>query len=74
MITFKLNGKELTYKGDENYSLMNFLRKDLGITSVKDGCSGQSACGACTVEINGNAKLSCVTKRSEEHTSELQSH
>ncbi len=62
MIIFKLNGEELTYKGDENYSLMNFLRKDLGITSVKDGCSGQSACGACTVEINGNAKLSCVTK------------
>lgn len=62
MITFKLNGKELAYKGDENYSLMNFLRKDLGITSVKNGCSGQSACGACTVEINGNAKLSCVTK------------
>ena len=62
MITFNLNGKELTYEGDENYTLLNFLRKDLGITSVKDGCSGQAACGACTVEINGKAKLSCVTK------------
>jgi len=62
MITFNLNGKTLTYEGDENYTLLNYLRKDLGITSVKDGCSGQAACGACTVEINGKAKLSCVTK------------
>jgi selenium-dependent xanthine dehydrogenase len=62
MITFNLNGQELTYKGDENYTLLNFLRKDQGITSVKDGCSGQAACGACTVEINGKAKLSCVAR------------
>ncbi len=62
MINFNLNGKEITYKGDENYTLLNYLRNDLGITSVKDGCSGQAACGACTVEINGKAKLSCVVK------------
>ncbi len=62
MITFKLNGEECTYSGDENYTLINFLRKDKGLTSVKDGCSGQSACGSCTVEIDGKAKLSCVTK------------
>ncbi len=62
MITFNLNGRKLSYEGDENYTLLNFLRKDQGITSVKDGCSGQAACGACTVEINGKAKLSCVTK------------
>lgn len=62
MITFNLNGKKLTYEGEEDYTLLNFLRKDQGITSVKDGCSGQAACGACTVEINGKAKLSCVTK------------
>ena len=62
MITFTLNGEKQEYTGDENYSLLNYLRKDKGITSVKDGCSGQAACGACTVEINGHAKLSCVTK------------
>jgi selenium-dependent xanthine dehydrogenase len=62
MITFNLNGKETVYQGDENYTLLNFLRKDLGITSVKDGCSGQAACGACTVEIDGKARLSCVVK------------
>ena len=34
----------------------------MNITSVKDGCSAQAACGACMVEIDGKAKLSCVTK------------
>ena len=62
MITFTLNGKKQEYHGDGHYTLLNYLRKDKGITSVKDGCSGQAACGACTVEINGHAKLSCVTK------------
>ncbi|MDZ7635130.1 MAG: molybdopterin cofactor-binding domain-containing protein [Bacteroidales bacterium] len=38
------------------------LRKENRITSAKDGCSGQGVCGACTVEINGSAKLACRTK------------
>ncbi len=61
MIQFNLNGKNVEYKGNEEISLLNFLRLQQGITSVKDGCSAQSACGACMVEINGEAKLSCVT-------------
>jgi len=32
------------------------------LTAAKDGCSGQATCGACTVEIDGQAKLACVTK------------
>ena len=43
-------------------SLLEYLRLDKHITSVKDGCSGQAACGACTVEIDGKAMLSCVIK------------
>ncbi len=42
-------------------SLLDFLRAEAGITSVKDGCSGQGACGACLVELNGRPALSCVT-------------
>ncbi len=61
MINFILNNRSITYTGDGNDSLLNYLRLTEGITSVKDGCSGQSACGACMVEINGKAKLSCVT-------------
>ena len=62
MTNFKLNGKQINFNGDENQNLLDFLRNDMHITSAKDGCSGQATCGACTVEINGKAKLSCVTK------------
>ena len=62
MISFKLNGKIQDYEGDPEKSLLEYLRLDKHITSVKDGCSGQAACGACTVEIDGKAMLSCVIK------------
>ncbi|MCK4677019.1 MAG: selenium-dependent xanthine dehydrogenase [Bacteroidales bacterium] len=62
MITYFLNGIKMTFSGDPGKSLLNHLRLDLNITSVKDGCSGQGVCGACTVEINGKARLACTTK------------
>lgn len=40
---------------------MNYLRETEGIVSVKDGCSGQAACGACLLEINSEPALSCIT-------------
>ncbi|MCD4745045.1 MAG: selenium-dependent xanthine dehydrogenase [Bacteroidales bacterium] len=61
-IKFKLNEQQIIYAGNTNISLLKYLREEKGITSVKDGCSGQAACGACMVEINGKPKLSCVTK------------
>ncbi len=62
MITFKLNDTIQTYAGDPEKTLLSYLRLDKHITSVKDGCSGQAVCGACTVEIDGKAKLACVIK------------
>ncbi|MEA3444301.1 MAG: molybdopterin cofactor-binding domain-containing protein, partial [Bacteroidota bacterium] len=64
MIRFKLNNKEISFEGKLDTSLLNYLRDEQGITSVKDGCNAQAACGACLVEIDGKAKLSCVTKMS----------
>ena len=61
MITFSLNGQAADYAGNEKRSLLTFLREDQGITSVKDGCSGQAACGACLVELNGKPALACST-------------
>jgi len=61
MIRFKLNGIDKEYNGDESVSLLHFLREIEGIVSPKDGCSGQAACGACMVEMNGSPTLSCVT-------------
>lgn len=62
MVNFTLNGKEISIEADKNKSLLSFLRNDLHITSVKDGCSGEGVCGACLVEINGSPRLSCKTK------------
>jgi len=71
MISFILNGEKQIYKGDPNKSLLQYLRLDKHITSVKDGCSGQAACGACTVEIDGKAMLSCVIKMSKLQDAEI---
>jgi len=71
MIKFRLNNEDIEYQGDENKSLLDFIRKDKRLTSVKDGCSGQAACGACTVEMNGKAVLSCVTKMSKVQDAEI---
>lgn len=71
MISFRLNGNKQNYEGDPNKSLLEFLRLDKHLTAVKDGCSGQAACGACTVEINGEAKLSCVIKMDKLQNAEI---
>ncbi len=59
-MNFKLNGITKTYDADPELSLLSYLREHEGILSPKDGCSPQAACGACTVELNGKAVLSCV--------------
>lgn len=43
----------------ENKPLLRFLRDDLHLFSVKDGCS-EGACGTCTIVIDGVAVKSCV--------------
>ena len=59
MIEFYLNDAKQVYDGPGESSLLNFLRLERRITSAKDGCSGEGVCGACTVEIDGNARLAC---------------
>jgi len=71
MISFILNGKKQSWDGDPDQTLLKYLRLEKHITSAKDGCSGQAACGACTVEINGQAKLSCVTKMNKLQDAEI---
>ena len=61
MITFTLNGRDTSFAGDENLSLLNYLREEKGLTSVKDGCSGQAACGACLIELEGKPAFACAT-------------
>jgi aldehyde oxidoreductase len=58
---FTLNGQTKEYDGDPELPLLTYLRDGEGITTVKDGCAPQAACGACTVDLNGKAVLACVT-------------
>ena len=58
---FTLNGEAVVYDGDPGRSLLSWLREDRGLTAAKDGCSGEGTCRACTVEIDGRAKLACLT-------------
>ena len=71
MITFILNNNKINFKGDEEETLLNYLRNKLGITSVKDGCSGEGVCGACMVEIDGKARLSCTRRMKSLEGSEV---
>lgn len=57
MIELTVNGQSV--RTAENKKLMEFLREDLGLTSVKNGC-GEGACGTCTVLIDGKAVRACV--------------
>ena len=61
MIQFTLNGKQTVYSGSIEISLLTWLREKKGILSVKNGCSGQGACGACLIELNAKPALSCRT-------------
>lgn len=54
---FKVNG--VLQSTSEDKPLLRFLRDDLHLFSVKDGCS-EGACGTCTIVIDGVAVKSCV--------------
>jgi len=42
-------------------SLLDALREAVGVRSVKDGCSPQGQCGCCTVWVDGQPRVACVT-------------
>lgn len=60
--TFRVNGREVSTNEDKK--LIRFLRDDLHLTSVKDGCS-EGACGSCTVIADHKAVRACIKQTSE---------
>ena len=58
--TIKINGRDHTVDVDGDTPLLWLLRDVLGMTGTKFGC-GVGLCGACTVQIDGNATRSCIT-------------
>src|SRR5262245_33088380 len=59
-ITMTVNGKEQALDVEPDMPLLWAIRETLGLTGTKFVC-GISACGACTVHVNGRAVRSCMT-------------
>ena len=57
MARFQVNGR--TVEVSENQKLIRYLRDELRLTSVKDGCS-EGACGTCHVLIDGKPTKACI--------------
>lgn len=59
-VRFTLNGSETALFVDGGANLLDTLRRGVGDLSPKYGC-GQGTCGTCTVLIDGEPHLSCLT-------------
>jgi len=60
LIELEINGRVYEIPVDPRDLLVDVIRKKAGLTGTKKGC-GQGDCGACTVLINGEPVLSCIT-------------
>ena len=57
MYRLHINGQ--IYESETDKKLIRYLRDDLRLTSVKDGCS-EGACGTCTLIVDGKATRACI--------------
>jgi len=59
-VRFRLNGAETEVDADPDRSLLDILRRQLGMTGPHFGC-GAGECGACNVIIGDHAVSACDT-------------
>jgi carbon-monoxide dehydrogenase small subunit len=60
LITLNVNGERQTVAAEPHHTLLEVLREELGLTGTKHGCE-LGECGACTVLLDGEPVLACLT-------------
>ena len=60
LLSIVVNGDEHTLGAPDHWTLLEVLRYSLGLTGSKQGCD-KGDCGACTVLVDGQPVLSCLT-------------
>ena len=60
ILNLTINGKHHEVLVDAHEKLSNVIREKIGLTGTKIGCD-QGSCGACTVLVNNEPILSCIT-------------
>jgi 4-hydroxybenzoyl-CoA reductase subunit gamma len=60
LLRLNVNGRPREDAVADHTLLIDYLREDLGLTGAKRGCDG-GECGACTVLVDGEPRLACIT-------------
>jgi len=61
-VKFHLNGTDVEASFEPGMHLLEVLREECGVTSCKNGCAPEGACGCCLVNIDGKPALACLRK------------
>ena len=59
MVKFKINNKNIEFKGDPKTPTLWVIRDELRLTGTNFGC-GIGQCGACSIHLDGQVMRSCI--------------